>query len=127
MDAPLTRIGVLADSVRIPGPSDCGVGELGVGNADYRQHQAQPRCPLRSPIDGPGPMADVGELGREDLTFFTLVWPYDSARQLVGQSGLTEWFWVHAAQAVVFTVLAILAFPRLARISASARRGENLS
>ncbi len=52
-----------------------------------------------------------------DLTFFTLVWPHDAARQLVWDSGIDNWFWMHVAQAMVFTVLAVLAFQRLARVS----------
>jgi membrane protease YdiL (CAAX protease family) len=52
-----------------------------------------------------------------DLTFFTLVWPHDAARRLVSDSGTDNWFWIHVAQAIVFTVLAVLAFRRLARES----------
>jgi hypothetical protein len=49
-----------------------------------------------------------------DLTFFTLVWPYDAGRRLVEEGGADAWFWIHAAQAVLFTVLAIFAFRGLA-------------
>jgi len=52
-----------------------------------------------------------------DLTFFTLVWPHDAARRPVSDSGTDNWFWMHLAQAIVFTVLAVLAFQRLARES----------
>src|SRR5437016_12766708 len=52
-----------------------------------------------------------------DLTFFTLVWPHDAARRLVLESGTDNWFWIHVAQAVVFTMLAVWAFQRLARVS----------
>ena len=52
-----------------------------------------------------------------DLTFFTLVWPHDAARRLVSDSGTDNWFWIHVAQAIVFTVLAVLAFQQLARES----------
>jgi membrane protease YdiL (CAAX protease family) len=48
-----------------------------------------------------------------DLTFFALVWPYDTKRQLVWEGGANRWFWLHVAQAIIFTVLAILAFRRL--------------
>src|SRR6266568_3724126 len=51
-----------------------------------------------------------------DLTFFTLVWPYDATRQLVWERGADRWFWIHVAQAIIFTVLAIPAFVRLARV-----------
>ena len=50
-----------------------------------------------------------------DLTFFTMVWPRDAARQLVSESGTDIWFWIHAAQTVVFAILAIWAFARLAK------------
>lgn len=52
-----------------------------------------------------------------DLTFFTLVWPRDAARRLVFDSGTDIWFWIHAVQAIAFTVLAVSAFQRLARES----------
>jgi len=52
-----------------------------------------------------------------DLTFFALVWPYDTKRPLVWEVGADRWFWLHTAQAIVFTALAILAFRRLARVS----------
>ena len=52
-----------------------------------------------------------------DLTFFTLVWPHDAARRLVPDSGTDIWFWIHVAQAIVFTVLAVSAFQRLTRES----------
>jgi membrane protease YdiL (CAAX protease family) len=52
-----------------------------------------------------------------DLTFFTLVWPHDAARRQVWDSGTDNWFWIHVAQAMVFTVLAVWAFRRLARVS----------
>lgn len=51
-----------------------------------------------------------------DLTFFTLVWPHDAARRLVSDGGTDNWFWIHVAQAIVFTALAIWAFQRLARV-----------
>ena len=52
-----------------------------------------------------------------DLTFFTLLWPHDAARRLVFDSGTDIWFWIHVAQAIVFTLLAVSAFQRLARES----------
>jgi len=54
------------------------------------------------------------------LVFFTLIWPRDAARRLVLQSGTDHWFWIHAAQAIVFTVLAVWAFRRLAKVSSRA-------
>lgn len=51
------------------------------------------------------------------LIFFTLIWPRDAARRLVSVSGTDSWFWIHAAQAVVFAALAVWAFRRLAKVS----------
>jgi len=50
-----------------------------------------------------------------DLTFFIFVWPRDAARRLIWDGGPDAWFWIHVAQAIAFTGLAILAFRRLAR------------
>jgi hypothetical protein len=35
---------------------------------------------------------------------------------LVWEAGADAWFWIHAAQAVVFTAFAILAYRRLANL-----------
>ena len=51
-----------------------------------------------------------------DLTFFTLVWPYDTSRRLVWDGGADAWFWIHAAQAAIFTGLSILAYKKLASL-----------
>lgn len=51
------------------------------------------------------------------LIFFTLIWPRDAARRLVLESGTDNWFWFHVAQAIVFTVLSIWAFRRLAKLN----------
>jgi hypothetical protein len=51
-----------------------------------------------------------------DLIFFTLVWPHDAARRLVLESGTDNGFWIHVAQAIVFTMLAVWAFQRLATV-----------
>lgn len=53
-----------------------------------------------------------------DLAFFFLVWPHDAARRLVSETGGDVWFWIHVAQALVFTILAVWAFQRLAKVSA---------
>ena len=67
---------------------------------------------LRRQLDRPRiPVHIIG-----DLTFFTLVWPYDATRQLVWEGGADRWFWIHIAQAIIFTALAIPAFVRLARV-----------
>jgi membrane protease YdiL (CAAX protease family) len=60
-----------------------------------------------------------------DLTFFVLVWPYDTRRQLVWEGGADRWFWFHTAQAIIFTALAIVAFSRLARVSERFREQES--
>jgi membrane protease YdiL (CAAX protease family) len=52
-----------------------------------------------------------------DLTFFTLVWPHDATRRLVLDTGTDTWFWIHVAQAILFTALAVWTFQRLARES----------
>ncbi len=57
------------------------------------------------------------------LTFFTLIWPYDAARHLVSEEGATPWFWIHVAQAVTFSALALLAFRHLASITGRVERG----
>jgi len=49
-----------------------------------------------------------------DATFFIFVWPHDSAHHLIWQSGPDISFWFSLVQALVFTVLAIVAFRRLA-------------
>jgi membrane protease YdiL (CAAX protease family) len=51
------------------------------------------------------------------LIFFTSIWPHDATRGLVWDTGNKNWFWIHLAQAILFTVLSILAFRRLARVS----------
>jgi membrane protease YdiL (CAAX protease family) len=56
-----------------------------------------------------------------DVTFFALVWPYDAARRLVTDGGTDAWFWIHAVQAVLFTLLAISAFRGLARAAGRGR------
>jgi membrane protease YdiL (CAAX protease family) len=56
-----------------------------------------------------------------DLTFFALIWPHDATRRQVWNSGTDAWFWIHVAQAIIFTALAILAFKRLARVTERVR------
>lgn len=51
------------------------------------------------------------------LLFFTLIWPHDLTRRLVRDGGTDAWFWVHVAQAIVFTALAMAAFVRLASVA----------
>ena len=55
-----------------------------------------------------------------DLIFFTLVWPNDAKRVLVTAGGANAWFWLHVAQAGVFTALALMVFPRLINRRSSA-------
>ena len=52
-----------------------------------------------------------------DMSFFALVWPFDAARRLIWDVGADAWFYLHVAQAVIFSVLAILAFRRLAAMT----------
>jgi Type II CAAX prenyl endopeptidase Rce1-like len=51
------------------------------------------------------------------LAFFTLIWPNDPARPLLKDGGPDYWFFAHIAQALIFALLAIFAFSRLARVS----------
>jgi membrane protease YdiL (CAAX protease family) len=52
-----------------------------------------------------------------DLMFFVLIWPHDSARVPVTDGGTNIWFWIHLAQAIVFTAFAWLTFRRMALLS----------
>lgn len=54
--------------------------------------------------------------------FFTLVWPGDVLRQLVGHFDATFWLWLHSAQVVVFAALAVVAFIRLAQVTKALRQ-----
>lgn len=51
------------------------------------------------------------------LMFFGVVWPEDRHRQVIWGGGTDTWFWIHAAQAVAFAALAIVAFINLARLA----------
>ncbi len=50
-----------------------------------------------------------------DMTFFFLIWPFDADRPSVWRSGPDIWFWLALVTMVVFGVLSILAFRRLAK------------
>jgi membrane protease YdiL (CAAX protease family) len=53
-----------------------------------------------------------------DMVFFFFVWPHDATRRLLWENGADKWwFWIHVAQAVIFSGLTLLAFRRLAAIS----------
>lgn len=52
-----------------------------------------------------------------DLVFFLFVWPHDATRPFIWLNGADMWFWIHLAQAIGFTVLSVLAFKRVARIT----------
>ncbi len=58
------------------------------------------------------------------LAFFTLIWPQDATRPLVTAGGADIWFWIHVAQVIVCTTLALLAFKQLAQATESARLGS---
>jgi membrane protease YdiL (CAAX protease family) len=60
------------------------------------------------------------------LVFFTLVWPGDMLRQVVGQGGTDVWLWIHAAQAVIFAALATVAYAQLARHTKALRAGQRI-
>ena len=58
--------------------------------------------------------------------FFTLIWS-DDPNRVVGAAALHDpWLWTHAAQAVVFTWLALVAFRRLAVRRSRATSGTRL-
>jgi membrane protease YdiL (CAAX protease family) len=50
------------------------------------------------------------------LVFFVGVWPSDPERPLVFTAGPDAWFWIHAAQLIVFAALAYWAFHKLATL-----------
>lgn len=56
------------------------------------------------------------------LSFFVLVFPYDTTRPLVGEGGADVWFWTHVVQAIVCAALALAALVRLARICSASGR-----
>jgi membrane protease YdiL (CAAX protease family) len=60
------------------------------------------------------------------LTFLTLVWPSDASRRSTAKSGMDAWLWIHCVQAFVFTVLAIMAFRHLKRVTAAGLDAQNL-
>jgi membrane protease YdiL (CAAX protease family) len=69
------------------------------------------------------PSAVVHSIGL--LIFFALVWPYDAQRRLIWESGANAGFWLAAAQAIIFTALALLAFIRLALVTKRAAVRDN--
>ena len=56
------------------------------------------------------------------LIFFTWIWPFDASRRFVSEQGADLWFWIHVAQTLLFTALAILAFRQLATVSHLSKR-----
>ena len=50
------------------------------------------------------------------FAFFVGVWPRDPERRLVLIVGPDAWFWIHAAQVVIFAALACWSFSRLATL-----------
>jgi membrane protease YdiL (CAAX protease family) len=48
------------------------------------------------------------------FVFFVFVWPYDTERAVIWQGGADRWFWIHLVQTIVFAVLGILVFRRVA-------------
>jgi len=58
------------------------------------------------------------------LAFFTLVWRGDRIRQLVGAGDAGALLGIHAAQAGIFAVLAVLAFWQLARRARAPRPAD---
>jgi membrane protease YdiL (CAAX protease family) len=59
------------------------------------------------------------------LIFFTLVWPRDATRPLVGDAGPQPWFWVHVAQIITCGTLALLSFHQLTHVTRPRRAGAS--
>lgn len=57
------------------------------------------------------------------FVFFTLIWPGDQSRRLLTAGGAGPWFWVHAGL-ILLAIPAVLAFLRLARLTASYRQAS---
>ena len=55
------------------------------------------------------------------LVFFSLVWPSDEIRRIVGQGSDDDWLWIHGAQTVIFAAVAIIALVFLARKTSAMR------
>lgn len=49
-----------------------------------------------------------------DLLFFIFIWPRDTDRISLSQHAPDQWFWIHFAQLIIFSALAIVALYRLA-------------
>ena len=52
------------------------------------------------------------------LIFFLLVFPYAADRPLLSEGGADWLFWIHVAQAIIFTTLAAFSFVHLASVTA---------
>lgn len=66
----------------------------------------------------PNKTAPYCPLARDALTMHSL---FSTARRLIAQGSADGWFWIHVAQALVFTALAAFAFRRLARVAQGTR------
>jgi hypothetical protein len=51
------------------------------------------------------------------FSFFIFVFPYDTTRPLIAETGTDTCFWAHVAQTIAGAALALVAFWRLARIT----------
>jgi len=56
-----------------------------------------------------------------DLTFFTLVWPFDAHRPHVSLTGAGPAFWLQAALTLALGALAVAGYVRLAQVSGAGR------
>jgi membrane protease YdiL (CAAX protease family) len=57
------------------------------------------------------------------LIFFTLVWPSDQQRQMIWETGVNPGFWLALTQAAIFSLLALLAFAQLAKLTRGTHAG----
>jgi hypothetical protein len=55
------------------------------------------------------------------VVFFSLIWPFDAGRRIIGSEGPDAWFWIHVVQTLVGMILSVLAFRRLALITTPLR------
>lgn len=62
-----------------------------------------------------------------DMAFFIFVWPHDAARRVVLDAGADTAFWIHLAQFIICTPLAILTFRRLAEATEEACASNDIN
>jgi membrane protease YdiL (CAAX protease family) len=51
------------------------------------------------------------------FTFLGVIWPREKDRLSIWQNGADLWFWIHLGQAILFAILSLFAFRRLAMLA----------